>query len=437
MSHELSNDTDDALDRLLGPSGNEEGGLGLGTTSQRRHSFDIETPLPPRGTPRRGLHRARQDSMTMSQLFESVRTMTVDLEPLREDVAQAVQKIRTTLVKDLDRMDQGETGFFDMSMTRSLSVLPESIPEFMHESGMQPTMELYPKEKEPSTQATAGPQTPPAQLSHQYFALFAAVLAVSSNATALHMLNGVKAPMKLYWRMTASYCALSLFAIRSLSKNGFPTLSPAQWLTFFAAVFCYSIQGILYVSALDYTTIGNALNYANSQALLLIIGKACVGERIHFLEACGVFVACVGAFLCSTDESQSDASSPETSGGKSYLGDMMALLSAVAGVGYLTFAKAVRSQISVTLFIFGMMFCGSFMVLFFIIVDPSETVQFNMDPYDGVLGWLTLHEFRLPILIYLAIVVNCVGTMGFVRGKYSQLVDLPMRKDCILPKARI
>jgi hypothetical protein len=201
MSHELSNDTDDALDRLLDPSGNEEGGLGLGTTSQRRHSLDIETPLPPRGTPRRGLHRDKQYSMTMSQLFQSVRTMTVDLEPLREDVVQAVQKIRTTLVKDLDRMDQGETGFFDISMTRSLSVLPESIPAFIHESGMQHTMELYPKEKESSTQATAGPQTPPAQLSHQYFALFAAVLAVSSNATALHMLNGVKAPMELYWRM--------------------------------------------------------------------------------------------------------------------------------------------------------------------------------------------------------------------------------------------
>jgi drug/metabolite transporter (DMT)-like permease len=236
------------------------------------------------------------------------------------------------------------------------------------------------------------------------------------------MLDGVKAPMKLYWRMTASYCALSLFAIRSLSKNGFPTLSPAQWLTFFAAVFCYSIQGILYVSALDYTTIGNALNFANSQALLLIIGKACVGERIHFLEACGVFVACIGAFMCSSDESQSEASSSETSGEKSYLGDILALLSAVAGVGYLSFAKAVRSQISVTLFIFGMMFCGSFMVLFFIIVDPSETIQFNMDPYDGVFGWFSLHECRFPILIYLAIVVNCVGTMGFVRGEYFQLV---------------
>jgi hypothetical protein len=68
------------------------------------------------------------------------------------------------------------------------------------------------------------------------------------------------------------------------------------------------------------------------------------------------------------------------------------------------------------------------MVLFFILVDPSETVQFNMDPYDGVLGWLSFQECRLPILIYLAMAVNCVGTMGFlVRDKYLQLVWICQR----------
>jgi hypothetical protein len=68
MSHELSNDADDALARLLDPSGDEEGGLGLGTSQRRGHAcaldIAIETSLSPPGPPRRGLHRAKQDSIT-------------------------------------------------------------------------------------------------------------------------------------------------------------------------------------------------------------------------------------------------------------------------------------------------------------------------------------------------------------------------------------
>jgi hypothetical protein len=41
MSHELSNDADDALARLLDPSGDEEGGLGLGTSQRRGHAPSI------------------------------------------------------------------------------------------------------------------------------------------------------------------------------------------------------------------------------------------------------------------------------------------------------------------------------------------------------------------------------------------------------------
>ena len=372
----------------------------------RRSSFDLEAP-----SQESAVHR-RSHSLNLSHIFESVRTLSIDLQPIREDVKETVQQIKDAFVGDLDRLDQGETGFFDMSMTQALSVLPESFPDLVEEAGIRNTCEPCPQDQ-PSEEDTAT-KLDDNQLYH-YITLFVAVAAVSSNATALHMLNGVHAPLKLYWRMTASYCALFFLAARSLSEKGAPNLSLAQWLTFLAAVFCYSIQGILFISALDYTAIGNAVNYANSQALLLIIGKIFVGERISYFEGGGVLVAFTGAVLCSRDESQ--GTSPEALGGHTGLGDCLALLSAVAGVGYLTFAKAVRSQIPVTLFIFGVMFFGSFLVLFYMLVDPYETVQFNMDKNVGVFGWLTVSDFRLPILIYLALVVNMIGTMGFVRGK--------------------
>jgi drug/metabolite transporter (DMT)-like permease len=224
--------------------------------------------------------------------------------------------------------------------------------------------------------------------------------------------------MKQYWKMTASWVAMSPLAIHYFRKEGIPKLSLMGWFTFVAAIVCYSTSNVLFVTSLEYTTIGNAVIYANSQALLLIFGKACVGDRIHCLEGVGVLIAFTGAILCSRDaqEQSSHESATKTNG---LYGDVLALVSAIAGLMYLAFAKAVRrSGISVSVFVFSVMFFGSFLILIFMFAISSKNnehpIEWNANPYDGVFGWLTLH--RLPILLYLAVMCNMVGTMGFVRG---------------------
>lgn len=359
------------------------------------------TKLPP---PARfgGLRRAGRHQKHHSiggNLSNSMRNLLTNLEPIREDLVENVSLVRHTFVHELDRMDQGETGFLDMSLTRSLSIIPDDIDTLVEETGIRVQEEL----------ATGPPVV-------QYAALLSAVVAISSNATALHMLEGVQAPMKLFWRMTASYMVLSLFAIRTVHRDGLPQLSVGMGVTFLAAVTCYTVQGLLFMKALDYTAISNVLIFANSQALLLIVGKAFVGERIHVLEGMGVVVAFSGAILCAREESSAGASGDAD---KSYIGDFLALGSAVCGVGYLTFAKAVRSKMPVTLFLFSVMFVGSFLILLYMMIDPSMKVEFNLNPYDGIVGWWNVS--RLPILIYLALIVNCVGTMGFVRGTSASI----------------
>jgi len=190
-------------------------------------------------------------------------------------------------VEELDQMDKGENTFLEISMTRSLSILPEpeSMRDLAREAGVK-GLEEKPKGKDDG---------PPL---FQYFALFGAVVAISSNSTALHMLDGVTPALKLYWRMTASYVTLLPLAIVYFLKDGIPNLSLGQSFTFVAAAVCFAAQNCLFYTSMDYTTIGNAVIYANSQALLLIIGKAFVGEPIHAFESFGVLVAFSGAILC-------------------------------------------------------------------------------------------------------------------------------------------
>eukprot|EP00493_Phyllostaurus_siculus_P003184 UN03198 len=157
-----------------------------------------------------------------------------------------------------------------------------------------------------------------------YLALLLAVLAVSSNGSALSLLHGVEAPLKLYWRMVATALVLSPFALRTMSKTGgLPKLTVAQWFTFLGAAIGYTGNGLLYIYALQYTSIGNVVIGANSQAILLILGKLIMGQEVVLMEGGGVLLAFMGCILCSTDE----AKDPDNAGSANMavVGDLLAL----------------------------------------------------------------------------------------------------------------
>jgi len=45
------------------------------------------------------------------------------------------------------------------------------------------------------------------------------------------------------------------------------------------------------------------------------------------------------------------------------------------------------------------------------------------DPHTGLFGWLTTHGHHVYVLLYISIVCNVMGTMGFVRAmKYFDTI---------------
>ena len=375
-------------------------------------------PFPPGGVGKKAKQRPTLTRSSvgesLTQIYSSVSgSVSHGLDVIKEDVEVAAEEMREAFVSELQQADRGDTYFLETNLTRALSVLPEELGEFVEEAtGIEvvlgeehdfksdiehPSVEVVGK----SALSAVGP----------FLSLLSAVVAVSSNGSALSLLRGVSPPLKLYWRMTATAAVLSIFAVRTLMKlDGRPKLSRSQWLTFAAAVICFSFQCLLFVLALSFTSIGNAVIYANSQAVLLLLGKACVGEQVVLMEGCGALLAFIGAMLCSSD---SEGSSEE--GEHALWGDGLAFLSAVFGVGYLTFAKAVRSHMSVTVFMFLVMLCGSFLVLLFMMCSDIE-ISFSANPYDGLFGWLSWRPDRLLVAIWIVFVCNMVGTMGFLRA---------------------
>jgi drug/metabolite transporter (DMT)-like permease len=372
--------------------------------------------------------RHRKNKSSISDLIHAA-MRSVDLEPIAEDFRRTASSVKDSWIEELEEMDQGVgSGFFDMTATRSLAVIPDDMLDLGVEvqwltsstrrimprvEELGPEEELEVERLELGEEKPASKEEPSGTLILNLSLLLVAVFAHSSNSTALHMLNGVSPTMKLFWRMSASYLILVPFAIVYVRRKGFPTLSFSGWTTFVSAAAFYTCSTLSFYTALEYTTIGNAVIYANSQALLLIVGKVFIGEPIHVFEAIGVVVAFSGAILCSKD---SEESSEELDTTNALFGDLLALCSAAFGVAYLTVARVVRSHMSVMFFITFVMFLGSLMVLAFLAISPHEEVSFDMDPFHGIFGGFNVSHHRLEVLAYLAIVVNIGGSMGMIRA---------------------
>lgn len=327
-------------------------------------------------------------------------SVTGSLGTIREGVYAEAELLKGSLTEQLRDAEEGRTYFLEMGMTRSLSIMPESIQDFADEAVGQQFPHEIPKEE--------------GNVLGRYLSLLGAVLAVSSNGTALSLLHGVAPATKLFWRMTATAVCLCLFAVRTTYREGFPALTSLQWVTFAGAVLGFALQMLLYYYALAYTSIGNAVIGANSQSILLIVGRVVMGHRVLHMEGAGVFVAFVGAALCCLEESN-DPLLEEAASTTTLLGDLLALLSGIFGLVYLTFAKAIRPHMPVTLFMFLVMALGSLLVLGFIVVSGVQWSP-TLDPFDGLFGWLNREHNRLYILLFIALVCNVLGTMGFVRA---------------------
>ena len=384
-------------------------------------------------------HHRRQSSI--SRLMDSLGDgLTHGIGTILHDVQDSARDVKRSWKEELETANDGRFGFLDASLMRGLSILPEDVESWadqrrasdrlhqqqLHQQQQQLHQQLHPDEEiqtndkddrhEESTTEQHEPEIKAKPLgAGPYIALLGAVLAVSSNGTALTLQSKVPPPLKLYWRMVGTSLVLVPFAIRLLFwKEGFPKLNVGQWATLGLAVACYVAHNLCFITALTYTSIGNAVLFANTQALILLAGKALTGVEIEALEYMGAIVAFSGAIMCATDEDRVTFIQ-QGNGNDAAFGDLLAMVSADFGVGYLTFAKAVRPATSVVTFMFLVMSAGSCLVLLYMTIT-DEHITADRHLYHGLFGWMSLRYDRLPLEMWIVLVCNVVGTMGFVRS---------------------
>lgn len=387
-----------------------------------------------------------------------------------ESIMDEVLDIRDAIVEELDKADDGEKEFcfLEMSLARDMSILPEDLVRVAEVTAPDELLEMedFDENNEATTTTTEGtdPEKQPLKgedetvvtmatlrASHAiplnaYLLLASAVVALSSVGPLLNVQSGINPVLKVYWRMSATAMCLFPFAAASVYREGgireaTKSLHGPQLVTLFVTAACYATMCVAFVLSLKYTAVGNAVILSNSQSVLLLIGKIFVGQRILALEAAGAIIAFAGATVCSLDSAAREAQevsgsgTTATSSGDSHLtllGDGLAMMSAVGGVFYLTFAKAVRPHFNLYVFMFLIMFCGSSIILIFMLIYRASTdyhvhhtvvtslthfhISIDRNIEHGIWGWMNWRYDRLPLELTMVILCNIFGAMGYIRA---------------------
>eukprot|EP00339_Tiarina_fusa_P015204 CAMPEP_0117080070 /NCGR_PEP_ID=MMETSP0472-20121206/56501_1 /TAXON_ID=693140 ORGANISM="Tiarina fusus, Strain LIS" /NCGR_SAMPLE_ID=MMETSP0472 /ASSEMBLY_ACC=CAM_ASM_000603 /LENGTH=213 /DNA_ID=CAMNT_0004807573 /DNA_START=187 /DNA_END=825 /DNA_ORIENTATION=- len=169
-------------------------------------------------------------------------------------------------------------------------------------------------------------------------------------------------------------------------------------------------------------------------SLVIIAARAALGLPVLLSEGSGAVIGFVGAAICAGDapkepvavviDSVSDmASSMDLSTHDNHLaiyGNLVALSASFGTAGYLLIAKRLRPKMDLFLFMFLIMGVGAFYLLIFCLLN-GQTITFDRHAVHGLWGWLNFQADRLPLELYmaidaivLAIVCNCLGTMGYI-----------------------
>lgn len=356
------------------------------------------------------------------ETVEAIQEVVVEkAAELQEEFRLEVEEVKEVAALNLEQADEDNLFTMDMALTRTLSILPNDIAQVaavvQHQvqdeniTAVEAIANL-PDQLDGHDAASVVEDPPePIALSDggtpliAFLILAMTVVGLSSVGPILDLQSGCTPLMKIVWRQNGTVLLLLPLVIsdairsRRSGTSGTEKLTCAQWTNFGFTIFAYAAANICFVQALEYTAVGNAVIFANSQAILLLLGKLFVGQDVHFLEGVGAIVAFAGAILCSSDGAQS------SSGGmRTLLGDLIALGAGIGGVSYLILAQASRKHFNLIPFMFWTMIGATALINFFQIVI-GETLTFDMHPHHGFWGFLDTSRFDRFALEVINVVV--------------------------------
>ena len=201
----------------------------------------------------------------------------------------------------------------------------------------------------------------------------------------------------------------------------------------------YVLNFAAFNAALERTSISHAALFESAASLWLVgwaaLRWACAtAPPVPAAHAIGVLLGVAGAFLTTRDAAPSSPSSPSSApslpspssdgaGSVTAVGDVVAALAGVGAAAYLTAAERARLSLQPLVFFAAVQaqFCAACLAGSLLLGE----CDLSFDADVGAFGWLQPLAPRLPVQLYLALVVDLLGNLGFlVTMKYVPAITV-------------
>ena len=255
-----------------------------------------------------------------------------------------------------------------------------------------------------------------------YVILTSGLVAFASAGAALDLQQGPTPTFKTLWRQIATSLVLLPLVVKSVAQHGMPKMSRWQWCQLPICALAYTYMSLAFNLALTMTTMANTFVLSNMTSLVIIAGRFLLGLPILLLEGVGAVIGFGGAVVCAYATTRTGATAAASGAVVAVdshsecpmLGNLIALSASFGVAFYLVCAKNLRSSIDLGVFMFGVMSLGVVFLILYMLLNGEE-ISWDLHPYHGVWEWLDpMRMDRLPLELYMAIVCNCVGAMGYV-----------------------
>ncbi len=219
-----------------------------------------------------------------------------------------------------------------------------------------------------------------------YIILFVGVLSVSFAAIFIRLADAPPLVIATYRLGIASLVLLPFVLIRS--KKAFNKLSRGDVFLMLLSSLFIALHFALWITSLSYTSIASSVILVTSNPLFIaIISYFLWGERLNKSMILGIIVALIGAIFITRGGL--------TAGPGTLLGNVLALLAAVAMSAYLVIGRQLRMRVDIGSYLAFIYTCAAVILLVATLVAGHSLIGYSSTTYI--------------MLILLAVVPQLIG----------------------------
>jgi drug/metabolite transporter (DMT)-like permease len=187
------------------------------------------------------------------------------------------------------------------------------------------------------------------------------ILAVSTASIFIRFIQaeGVSSLVIAAWRLTLASLILTPIAILGY-RDELRTFSRQELLLAMFSGFFLAIHFATWISSLEFTTVASSVVFVSTSPLwVTVLAPLTIKEPISRIIIIGMGLALIGGMIVGVSDScllrEGSIQCPPLVvfiGGEAFLGDILALVGALAGAGYILIGRRLRERMSLIPYIF-------------------------------------------------------------------------------------